>query len=440
MEARLLPCSDPSLFNLLPNEPCRNRLVFYCLEIQRQGVRIVKREEKLTVHVYRNGTFETETILCDAALAAAFVAFPSTELYMLPGFADVHVHLREPGFSYKETVKTGTRAAAHGGYTAVCAMPNLAPVPHSLDTLSVQMEAIARDACVLVKPFGAITVGEEGKALSDMEAMAPYVCGYSDDGRGVADGGMMREAMQRAKALDRVIAAHCEDVRYAPEDAKSEWSEVERDILLAKDTHAKLHICHVSSRVSVDLIREAKKDGIDVTAETAPHYLLLDRSMRRDAGNWKMNPPLRDKEDRDALLCAIADGTLDTVATDHAPHSAEEKSRGYEKSLNGIVGLECAFPTLYTDLVKNGILTPEALIHRMSVAPRKRFGIGGETVTAAEHTLWALGGVKEMIDPNAFLSLGRSTPFDGVTVDAHCIYTKFGGENVWTSPVITTEN
>ena len=400
----------------------------------------MKRNDQMTVHVYRNGTFVTETIICDAAVAAAFVAFPSTEFYMLPGFADVHVHLREPGFSYKETVRTGTLAAAHGGYTAVCSMPNLAPVPHGLDALRVQLDAIERDAVVLVKPFGSITVGEEGKALSDMEALAPYVCGYSDDGRGVADGGMMKEAMQRAKALGHVIAAHCEDMKYAPDDPKSEWSEVERDILLAKDTGAALHICHVSSRISVELIRQAKKDGIDVTAETAPHYLLLDRSMRRDAGNWKMNPPLRDKEDREALLCAIADGTIDTVATDHAPHSAEEKSRGYEKSLNGIVGLECAFPVLYTGLVETGILTLQALIARISDAPRKRFGLGGVDPTPTEHTLWTLGGPKYGIDVNTFLSMGRSTPFEGYGVNAHCIYTEFGGRKAWTSPVITTES
>lgn len=400
----------------------------------------MKRNDQMTVHVYRNGMFETESIICDAAATAAFVAFPSTELYMLPGFADVHVHLREPGFSYKETVRTGTLAAAHGGYTAVCAMPNLAPVPHSLDALYTQTEIIERDAAVLVKPFGSITVGEEGKMLSDMEALAPYVCGYSDDGKGVADGGMMREAMQRAKALGHVIAAHCEDIRYEPNDPKSEWSEVERDILLAKDTGAALHICHVSSRISVELIREAKKDGIDVTAETAPHYLLLDRAMRRDAGNWKMNPPLRDKEDREALLCAICDGTVDTVATDHAPHSAEEKGLGYEKSLNGIVGLECAFPVLYTGLVETGILPLGTLVKRMSEAPRRRFGLGGIEVTPTEHTLWALGGEKHKIDVNTFLSLGHSTPFDGYPVNAHCIYTKFGGEKVWTSPAIMTES
>ncbi len=378
-----------------------------------------------TVSVYRSGAFQKEPFALD--ISKNFI--DGSDLYIFPGFADVHVHLREPGFSYKETVKTGTLAAAHGGYTTVCSMPNLNPVPDTETHLHVQLDAVKRDACVEVKPFGAITEGENGKQLSAMEELSDAVCGFSDDGRGVADPALMREAMQRAKVLGKVIAAHCEDTAYAPADPKSEWSEVERDILLAKDTGCALHICHVSSAVSLSMIRQAKKDGIDVTCETAPHYLLLDDTMRADSGNWKMNPPLRSKADREALVEALCDGTIDMIATDHAPHSTGEKSKGFAGSLNGIVGLECAFPVLYTGLVKPGILPLAQLIAKMSDQPRARFSLGSG-VLEKYYTVWALDR-QSVIDPKAFLSMGRSTPFAGWTVWGQCIQTIYGGNIVW---------
>ena len=384
-----------------------------------------------TSMVYRSGHFVPEAF----SFAPAVSVSTDTEYFIFPGFADVHVHLREPGFSYKETVKTGTLAGAAGGYTALCPMPNLKPVPDSLEHLDEQLACIRRDACVKTVPMGAITVGEDGKVLSDLEALAPFVSAFSDDGRGVADAALMREAMVRAKALGKIIAAHCEDLTYAPADPRSEWSEVERDILLAKDTGCALHVCHVSSAVSLELIRQAKRDGIDVTCETGPHYLLLDESMREDHGRWKMNPPLRSPADREALVAALLDGTVDMIATDHAPHSAEEKAKGFAGSLNGIVGLECAFPTLYTGLVKTGILTLEKLIALMSDNPRNRFALGGLDVTENEYTVWDLSAVSR-VNPGAFATMGRSTPFEGMEVYGRCIATVYGGECVYTADKI----
>ncbi len=379
-----------------------------------------------TAMVYKSGHFVPEAF----AFVPAVSVSSDAEYFIFPGFADVHVHLREPGFSYKETVKTGTLAGAAGGYTALCPMPNLNPVPDSAAHLEEQLSCIRRDACVRTVPMGAITVGENGQALADLEAMAPYVAAFSDDGRGVADAALMREAMVRAKALGKIIAAHCEDLTYEPADPRSEWSEVERDILLAKETGCALHVCHVSSAVSLELIRQAKRDGIDVTCETGPHYLLLDDSMREDHGRWKMNPPLRSPADREALIAALLDGTVDMIATDHAPHSAEEKSKGFAGSLNGIVGLECAFPTLYTGLVKTGIIPLEKLIALMADNPRKRFSLGTADVTEEEYTVWDLSD-KYRIDPETFRTMGRSTPFAGMEVFGRCIATVYNGECVW---------
>ncbi|MBQ8577786.1 MAG: dihydroorotase [Clostridia bacterium] len=393
---------------------------------------------KRNAMVYRGGFFSPEEVSLDVSAGdKGGIVSENSEYYVFPGFADVHVHLREPGFSYKETVKTGTRAAAHGGYTAVCPMANLDPVPDSREHLDVQLDCIRRDACVDARPMGAITVGENGQVLADLEAMAEDVAGFSDDGRGVADAALMREAMVRAKALGKIIVAHCEDLTYAPADPRSEWSEVERDILLAKETGAALHVCHVSSAVSLELIRQAKKDGIDVTCETGPHYLLLDETMRADSGNWKMNPPLRAPADREALIVALHDGTVDMIATDHAPHSAEEKAKGFAGSLNGIVGLECAFPVLYTGLVKPGILTLEKLIALMSDNPRRRFSLGAAGYEHGDCTVWALNE-KTTVDAAAFASMGRSTPFDGMEVFGKCIATFWKGRCVWNAA--TTEN
>ncbi len=358
----------------------------------------------------------------------------SDDLFVFPGFVDVHVHFREPGFSYKETVKTGSMAAAHGGYTSVFTMPNLNPVPDSKENLEKQLEIIKKDAVINVLPYGAITVGEKGEELSDLEGMAENVIAFSDDGKGVQSREMMREAMKRAKALGKIIAAHCEvndllkggyihDGEYALKNghrgicSESEWRQIKRDLELAKETGVKYHVCHISTKESVKLIREAKKDGVDVTCETGPHYLIFDENDLKEAGNWKMNPPLRSCADKEALLEGVADGTIDMIATDHAPHSLEEKSRGLEKSAFGVVGLETAFPVLYTHLVKKNIIPLEKLIKLMSENPAKRFGIKAEGCS-----VWNLEN-KYTVDPKEFLSMGRSTPFEDMEIYGKCLMT-----------------
>lgn len=366
---------------------------------------------------------------------------------LFPGLTDVHVHLREPGFLYKETVKTGTAAAAHGGFTAVLSMPNLVPTPDCPDHLAVQLEAIRRDACVRVYPYGTITVGEAGKVLSDMEGMANDVIAFSDDGRGVQTDALMREAMLRARALGKMIVAHCEDNsllhggvihdgEYARANglpgicSESEWRQVERDLALVAETGCAYHVCHVSTKESVALIREAKRAGLDVTCETGPHYLTLTDSDLLDEGRFKMNPPLREAADRDALIEGILDGTVDMIATDHAPHSVEEKARGLLGSPMGIVGLETAFPILYTRLVLTGVLPLKTLIERMSTAPARRFGLpGGEIRVGAPADLFAVDFNKRYrIDPDSFLSKGRATPYAGEEVFGEIRLTLCGGE------------
>ena len=362
---------------------------------------------------------------------------------VFPGFCDVHVHFREPGFSYKETISSGSRAAARGGCTAVCAMPNLNPVPDSVPHLQPQLDLIRDTACIAVHPYGAITVGEAGQQLADLEALAPHVVAFSDDGRGVQSESMMRQAMETAKRLNKVIAAHCEDNSllrggcihdgaYARAHghrgicSESEWRPIARDIQLAAETGCAYHVCHISCKESVQIIREAKKSGVDVTCETAPHYLLLDENSLQEDGRFKMNPPLRGKEDREALLEGVADGTIDMIATDHAPHSAEEKSRGLEGSAFGIVGIETAFPLLYTHLVKTGILPLERLIHLMADAPRKPFGLPWRN----EYTVWDLEE-STVIDPRDFLSQGKATPFAGWQVYGRCAATILNGKSVY---------
>ena len=362
---------------------------------------------------------------------------------VFPGFADVHVHLREPGFSYKETIASGTRAAAHGGYTAVCAMPNLNPVPDSGEHLAVQEAAIAAGAVIHVYPYGAITVGEQGETLADLAALAPRVCGFSDDGRGVQARAMMEAAMVEAKALGKVIAAHCEDNsllrggyihdgQYARIHghkgicSESEWGPIARDLELAAKTGCKYHVCHISTKESVELIRQAKKSGVDVTCETGPHYLVLDDSCLREDGRFKMNPPLRDRSDREALVEGLRDGTIDMIATDHAPHSAEEKARGLAKSAMGVVGIETAFPVVYTYLVKPGLVPLETVVNALTVNPRTRFGLPlGE-----DFSVWDLED-RYVIDPETFLSLGRATPFAGMEVQGRNLLTVCGGKAVW---------
>ena len=340
----------------------------------------------------------------------------SSEYVLLPGFIDVHVHFREPGFSYKETIASGSAAAAHGGYGAVCTMPNLDPAPDCIENLRIQTNKIEKEAAIKVLPFGTITKGQNGKELSDIEALAPFVCGFSDDGKGVDNRGLMKEAMERAHAVGKIIAAHCEDGSAPKDSPEAEWHEVERDILLSDQTGAALHICHISTKESLSLIRDAKKSGVNVTCETAPHYLLLSEKDVRDDGRFRMNPPLRAEADRLALLEGIADGTIDMIATDHAPHSAEEKSRGL-RSLNGIVGLECAFPVLYTELCKKGFIPLSRLVELMSTAPAARFGIAPDG-----YALWDLTA-EYKLDPSRFLSMGRSTPFEGMTLSGTCMAT-----------------
>ncbi len=354
----------------------------------------------------------------------AFSRFNKSEYVLFPGFCDVHVHFREPGFSYKETVLTGAQAAAASGYTAVCTMPNLNPVPDCQENLRPQLDAIAK-APISVLPYGSITVGEKGRTLSDLEGLAPHVIAFSDDGVGVADEGMMREAMQRARALGKLIAGHCEDMR-CEDPREREWREIERNVRLADETGCAFHVCHVSTKESLAIVRDAKRSGIDVTCETAPHYLLLSAGMLEDDGRFKMNPPIHDETDREALLEALCDGTVDMIATDHAPHSAEEKSRGFRKSLNGIVGLETAFPALYTGLVRKGILGLEALVSLMSEKPRARFGIPVGT----DCSVWDLN-TPYLIKPENFFSKGRSTPFDGWQVQGKCLLTVHNGTTVF---------
>ena len=362
---------------------------------------------------------------------------------VLPGFCDVHVHFREPGFSYKETIRTGTLAATRGGYTAVCTMPNLSPVPDSPEHLRVQQDIIDRDAAIAVLPYASITIGERGEELSDMEALAPDVVAFSDDGRGVQSDELMEEAMTRAKALGKLIVAHCEvnellrggyihDGAYAKAHghkgicSESEWRQIERDAALAKKTGCAYHVCHISTKESVEIIRRAKAEEVDITCETAPHYLLLTDDDLQEDGRFKMNPPIRSKADRDALIEGILDGTIDMIATDHAPHSAEEKSKGLKGSAFGIVGLETAFPLLYTGLVKTGIISLEKLVQLLTENPRKRFGITADP----GYTVWDLDA-EYTIDPAEFLSMGKATPFEGAKVSGRCIKTVYNNTEVW---------
>lgn len=369
--------------------------------------------------------------------------FNSKEYTVFPGFCDVHVHLREPGFVYKEDMLTGTTAAARGGYTAICPMPNLNPVPDSVEHLKVELAAIREKALINVYPFGAITIGEMGKELADLEGMADSVIGFSDDGRGVQTEEMMRDAMKRVSALNMVISAHCEveelvnkgyihQGKYASQHghrgicSESEFAQVDRDVRLAEEEGAAYHVCHISTKETVDIIRKAKARGVDVTCETAPHYLLMDDNMLKEDGWFKMNPPIRDKADRDALIEGIKDGTIDCIATDHAPHSREEKAKGLEKSAFGIVGLETAFPLLYTELVLKGVISMERLMELLVVNPRDRFDIPmGE-----DFSVWALDEEYE-IDPKEFLSKGRATPFAGWKVKGRCKMTVCNGKIVY---------
>ena len=386
--------------------------------------------------------FTKETILGAFSEFGASV-YNSSQYMIFPGFCDVHVHLRQPGFSYKETIKSGTQASAHGGYTTVFSMPNLKPVPDSAEHLKEQLDIIKKDAVINVLPYGAITVGQNGEELSDMEGMAKDVIAFSDDGRGVQSEEMMKEAMLRAKALGKIIVAHCEDNSllhggyihdgvYASKHShrgicsESEWKPIKRDLELCRQTGCAYHVCHISCKESVELIRQAKAQGIDVTCETGPHYLILTDEDLKEDGRFKMNPPLRSKEDRQALIEGVLDGTIDMIATDHAPHSQEEKSRGLEKSAFGIVGIETAFQLLYTHLVKKNIISLKRLAELLAVNPRKRFGLEYDN----SFTVWDLDK-KTVINPSDFLSMGKATPFEGEEVFGECELTVCNGKTAY---------
>ena len=402
--------------------------------------------------IYRDGKFEMCTAqLRDNYFQIADVSVSSdsfeggivSDCVIIPGFCDVHVHFREPGFSYKETIATGSRAAANGGYTAVCTMPNLKPTPDSSENLAIQEEIIKNDAVISVYPYGTITKGEQGKELSDMDDIASRVIAFTDDGRGVQSDEMMESAMLKAKSLGKIIAAHCEvndllnggyihDGEYAKLNghkgicSESEWGQVKRDLELVEKTGVSYHVCHISTKETVELIRDAKKRGLDVTCETGPHYLVMNDMMLCEDGRFKMNPPIRSEEDRLALLEGIKDGTIDMIATDHAPHSKEEKSKGLQSSAMGIVGLETAFPILYTKLVKTGEISLERLVELMAINPRKRFGI---QLKDDEFSVWDLNS-EYKIDSNKFASMGRATPFDGEAVYGKIISLIYGGKAI----------
>mgnify|MGYP003299620263 FL=1 len=409
--------------------------------------------------VFFDSQFVKKDILIDDGIIAeisdslapecADIIYNFKDYYVFPGFTDVHVHLREPGFSYKETIKTGTMASARGGYTSVCSMPNLNPVPDSVEHLQEQLDIIEKDAVINVHPYASITVNEMGKELSQMAEMANMCVAYSDDGRGVQSDEMMLEAMKIAKEHNKMIVAHCEvnDLleggyihkgKYALEHnhrgicSESEWKQIERDIELVKQTGCAYHVCHISTKESVDLIRKAKKDGVDITCETGPHYLVLSDKDLQEDGRFKMNPPLRDESDKEALIQGVLDGTIDMIATDHAPHSAEEKSKGLEKSNMGVVGIETAFSVMYTYFVKTGIISLERLMELLSVNANQRFNIGSEVKVGnkADLTVFDLNE-KYTVNPDDFLSKGKSTPFENMEVYGKCKMTICNGKVAW---------
>ncbi|MBR5285300.1 MAG: dihydroorotase [Clostridia bacterium] len=394
--------------------------------------------------IIRNESVSDFALYSEGVLSSFADLFSNDKEYVVfPGFCDVHVHFREPGFSYKETVKSGSLCAARGGYTAVCTMPNLNPTPDSVENIKLQKDIIDKDAVINVYPYGTITVNEAGNELSDMDGMKDIAIAYTDDGRGVQSDELMREAMLKAKSLGKMIVAHCEvnsllkggyihDGVYAKEHnhrgicSESEYAQIARDIELVREIGCKYHVCHISAKESVELIRQAKREGVDITCETGPHYLVLDDSDLQEHGRFKMNPPLRGKEDREALIEGILDGTIDMIATDHAPHSAEEKSKGLEKSAFGIVGLETAFPVLYTKLVKSGVLTLEKLVELLCINPRKRFGIP----MGNDITVWDVNE-EFVVDPKDFLSMGKATPFEGEKLQGVCKLTVKDGQIIY---------
>lgn len=390
-----------------------------------------------------------------AAIGESLTADENTEVFdaegcvVTYGLADVHVHLREPGYSAKETIATGTRACAHGGVTTVCSMPNLQPAPDAPETIAVQQQMIDEQAVIEVLPFATISSKRAGRELADIEALRPLSVGYSDDGNGIQTEPLMRQAMQRIAAVDGIIAAHCEDDsllhagyihdgEYAREHghkgicSESEWGPIKRDVKLAEEEGCRYHVCHISTKESVEIIRNAKQSCAHISCETAPHYLVLCDENLQEEGRFKMNPPLRAKEDRAALIEGIKDGTIEVIATDHAPHTAEEKSRGLKGSMMGIVGIETSFAICYTHLVRKGVISIEKLIALMSENPRRIFRLGG-AMKVGERADIAVFNVTEpyKINPAEFVSMGKATPFEGEEVYGRCMLTLFGGKKVW---------
>lgn len=410
-------------------------------------------------NVYIDGSFKkTDIYIKDNMIVSVdgsvhhgenVVSFDFNNKYIFPGFTDVHVHLREPGFLCKETIETGTKAAARGGYTSVCAMPNLKPVPDSAEDIKIETDIIEKTALVHVYPYGAITVDEMGKELADLEGMAPYAIAFSDDGHGVQNDDMMRNAMKKSKELGKMIVAHCEvnelleggyihKGKYAELHghkgicSESEWKQIERDIELVKETGCAYHVCHISTKESVELIRKAKSEGVNISCETGPHYLVLNDMDLQEEGRFKMNPPIRDESDRLALIEGIKDGTIEFIATDHAPHTEEEKSKGLKNSLMGVVGLETAFPIVYTELVRKGIITLEKAMELLNGNAIERFGIGSDIAAGKPADLTVFDLDEEyVIDPKDFLSKGKSTPFTGRKVFGKCLMTMVNGEIVY---------
>ena len=405
-------------------------------------------------NVFLNNTFKKMDIAVKDGILTEEIpplakVFDFSDLFVFPGFIDVHVHLREPGFSYKETIETGTMASARGGYTHVFSMPNLSPVPDSFENLNEQLKIIKDTAKIHVTPYGSITKGQMGEELSDMDEMAEFVGGFSDDGRGVQTPEMMMDAMKKAKNLEKIIVAHCEDNsllnggyihdgEYAKKNghrgicSESEWGPIKRDLEMIEDIGGRYHVCHISTKESVDIIRKAKANGIDVTCETGPHYLTLSDMDLEENARFKMNPPLRSFADMEALIEGLKDGTIDMVATDHAPHSMEEKSKGLEKSAMGVVGIETAFSVLYTELVKKGVITLEKLVEVLHKNPKERFGVEDSLEIGKKACFTVFDLDKEyVINPDEFLSKGRSTPFEGKKVFGRCLMTVVDGEIVW---------
>ena len=400
-------------------------------------------------NIYKPEFLSSFVPVIDKAVLSSFFADQQNNYCILPGFCDVHVHFREPGFSYKETISSGSRAAAHGGYTAVCTMPNLNPVPDSAQNLGQQLEIIEKDSVINVYPYASITIGQNGLELSDMEGMASDCIAFSDDGRGVQSRELMREAMLKAKSLGKMIVAHCEDNSllhggyihdgvYAKEHghkgicSESEWGPIKRDLELVRETGCAYHVCHISCKESVDLIRQAKAEGLNVTCETAPHYLILDDSDLKEDGKFKMNPPLRSSEDKIALIEGIKDGTIDMIATDHAPHSAEEKSRGLEKSAFGIVGIETAFQLMYTYFVKTEVISLEKLMDLLCFNARKRFNI---PLNNGDYSIWCLDQ-KVTVNPDDFVSQGKAMPFENYELYGKCYLTACNNKIVYKDDLI----